>query len=95
MSSTLPTVFASEVQIITEADGRHTLLRDGKLYLAKGANWPTAATVGTLVAAGGNSIRTYADEVEWMLPLARANGLTIMFGLHIGRERQGFDYLDV
>lgn len=84
----------SQVRITTDADGRHTLLRNEKPYLARGANWPTPSTVGALVAAGGNSIRTYGDEIEWMLPLARQHGLTVLLGLHIGRERQGFDYTD-
>jgi len=85
---------ASEVRIATDPEGRHTLLRDGEPYLAKGANWPTAATIAEFVAAGGNSIRTYGDEVESLLPLARRHGLSIMFGLHLERERLGFDYSD-
>jgi len=83
-----------EVSIRTDSEGQHTLLRDGEPYLVKGANWPTASTVEAFVKAGGNSIRTYANEIEWMLPLAKKHGLTIMAGLHIGRERQGFDYND-
>ncbi len=83
---------AAEVRIETAADGSHHLLRDGESYLAKGANWPTPETVEALAKAGGNSIRTYANEVEWMLPLARKHSLTVMLGLHLDRERQGFDY---
>ncbi len=84
----------SVVRITTDAEGRHTLLRNGEPYIARGANWPTVETIDTLVSTGGNSLRTYGDEVKWMLPLARERNLTILFGLHIGRERQGFDYTD-
>lgn len=84
----------SHVRIETDADGRHTLLRNGEPYLARGANWPTPETIGALAAAGGNSVRTYGDEIEWMLPLARRHRLTVLLGLHIERERQGFDYTD-
>ena len=83
-----------EVSIRTGEDGMHALMRNGSPYLAKGANWPTPETIKEFVEAGGNSIRTYADEIKWMLPLARENKLTVMAGLHIGRERQGFDYTD-
>ena len=83
-----------QVTIHTAPDGRHALLRDGKPYIAKGANWPTPETMDRFVKAGGNSIRTYANEIEWMLPLAKKNRLTVMAGLHIGRERQGFNYAD-
>ncbi len=89
-----PLLKAGDVRIITDEQGAHQLLRDGQPYLAKGANWPTPETINALVSAGGNSIRTYADEVKWMLPLARANNLTVLLGLPIGRERQGFDYTD-
>jgi len=83
-----------DVTIRTTPDGQHTLLRNGSPYLVKGANWPTPESIAAFVKAGGNSIRTYADEIEWMLPLAKKHRLTIMAGLHIGRERQGFDYTD-
>jgi len=83
---------AAEVKIVTDSAGRHTLLRDGKHYMVKGACWPTAASVESLVASGGNSVRTYAEEIEWMLPLAKKHGLSVMLGLPIGRERQSYDY---
>lgn len=89
----LPLV-AGEVKIETNSRGESQLLRNGKPYLVKGANWPTAETIDALVAAGGNSIRTYGDEIEWMLPLAKKHRFSLMLGLAIGRERQGFDYTD-
>lgn len=85
---------AAEVRLERDDQGHYTLLRDGQPILVKGANWPNPVTVETLVAVGGNSIRTYADEIEWMLPLAKKHGLTILAGLKIGRERQGFSYDD-
>lgn len=83
-----------DVAIRKTPDEQYTLMRNGTPYLVKGANWPTPETIESFVKAGGNSIRTYADEIEWMLPLAKKHNLTIMAGLHIGRERQGFDYND-
>ena len=83
---------AFEVKIETNAQGQSQLLRNGEPYLVKGANWPTPETVKALVDAGGNSVRTYGDEIAWMLPLAKDHNLSVMLGLHIGRERQGFDY---
>lgn len=85
---------ASEVRIERDAQGHYTLLHNGKPTLVKGANWPKAATVEALSTAGGNSIRTYGDEIEWMLPLAKKHNLTILAGIAIGRERQGFNYDD-
>jgi len=85
---------SAQVTIQTDSEGRHTLIRNGEPYIAKGANWPTPETIDAFAQAGGNSIRTYANEIEWMLPLAKKHNLTIMAGLHIGRERQGFDYND-
>ncbi len=87
-------LIASEVRIERDSQGHYVLLKDGKPTLIKGANWPNRETVETLALAGGNSIRTYGDEIEWMLPLAKKYGFTILAGLHIGRERQGFDYED-
>lgn len=87
-------LLAGGVKIEKNAQGESQLLRNGKPYLVKGANWPTPETIGALVDAGGNSIRTYGDEIEWMLPLAKKHRLSLMIGLAIGRERQGFDYTD-
>lgn len=84
----------SNVMIQKDSQGKFTLIKDGKPYFIKGANWPTAKTIDALASAGGNSIRTYADEVEWMLPLARKHNMTLMFGLHLERERLGFNYSD-
>ncbi|MGF1678199.1 MAG: hypothetical protein ACFCUX_03280 [Candidatus Methylacidiphilales bacterium] len=86
--------YPNEVRIITDPEGAHTLLRNGEPYVVKGANWPTASTVSTLAECGGNSIRTYGNEIEWMLPLAKKHGFTLLVGIHIERERLGFDYTD-
>ena len=83
-----------DVVIRTTPDGQHTLLRNGVPYLVKGANWPIAATIDEFLSAGGNSVRSYGDDIEWLLPLARHHGLSVMFGLHLERERLGFDYSD-
>ncbi len=88
------TTASAKVTIETDSKGYHTLIRNGEPYIAKGANWPSPSTIDAFVKAGGNSIRTYGKEIERMLPMAKEHHLTIMAGLHIGRERQGFDYND-
>ncbi|MEO8613570.1 MAG: glycoside hydrolase family 2 TIM barrel-domain containing protein, partial [Luteolibacter sp.] len=85
---------AGEVRIVTNAAGEHTLLRDAVPYTVRGACCPVETTVGELVAAGGNSVRTYGKEIERILPMARKYNLSIMLGLPIKRERDGFNYED-
>jgi hypothetical protein len=70
------------------------LLQNGKPYFIKGAR-----TIGTehleLVASiGGNSIRIGGKEkdVERILNEANRLGLTVLFGLPVASERNGFDY---
>jgi beta-galactosidase/beta-glucuronidase len=70
------------------------LLQNGKPYFIKGAR-----TIGTqyleLVAGiGGNSIRIGGREkdVEQILSEANRLGLTVLFGLPMASERNGFDY---
>jgi hypothetical protein len=78
-------VFAATVKIET-ADGKSTLLVDGKPYIVKGAVAPSR--FAELAAAGGNSVRTSAQNLD----AAHAAGLSALVNLPLGNPRHGFDY---
>jgi len=76
---------------LSEVNGQHILLRDGKPYYVKGAGGYTQMDI--LVEMGGNSIRTWsAADARKVLDEAHEKGLTVMVGLWVGHERHGFDY---
>lgn len=69
------------------------LLRDGEPYFIKGVGG--RARLEDLVAAGGNSIRTWSPkDAEPILDQAHRLGLTVTVGIWLGHERHGFDYSD-
>lgn len=71
----------------------YELLRFGKPYFIKGAGG--VSHFEELKACGGNSIRVWDDiDAERILDEAQALGLTVMFGLWVEREIEGFDYDD-
>lgn len=73
--------------------GEWTLLRNGTPYYVKGAGG--SVYLKEVVAAGGNSIRTWGTEnAQAILDEAHKNGLTVMMGLWLQHERHGFDYDD-
>jgi len=79
-------------------DGKYQLYRKGKPYYIKGAGCEFG-NIANLASHGGNSMRTWRTENKkssslGILDEAHKNGLTIMMGLEIGRERHGFDYND-
>ncbi|RSK33792.1 glycoside hydrolase family 2 TIM barrel-domain containing protein [Hymenobacter metallilatus] len=78
---------------IRQAQGRYQLLRAGQPYFIKGAGggqFPERVR-----AYGGNSLRTWGtDGADKVLAQARKNGLTVMLGLDVARERHGFNYND-
>ncbi len=81
------------VEIQQSADGSWTLLRGGEPYYIRGVGGNTF--LDRAVAAGANSIRTWgAGEAIGVLDAAHEKGLTVVFGLWAGQERQGFDYSD-
>ena len=84
--------FSQAIKVeVVEKEGEWQLLRDGKPYYIKGAGGDTH--LEELVAAGGNSIRTWsADGAQEVLDRAHAYGLTVMFGLWVQHERHGYDY---
>ncbi len=71
----------------------YLLYKDGKPYYIKGAGG--YSYLDDLNKHGGNSIRTWSDKnIKYILDEALKNGLTVMVGLEMGRERQGFNYND-
>lgn len=83
---------------IVQKDGRYQLLVDGKPYFAKGAGCEFG-NIDALGKHGANSLRTWRtengkeDALE-ILDKAHANGLLVLMGLEVGRERHGYDYGD-
>jgi len=78
---------------VKQAEGRYELLRGGQPYFIKGAGggqFPERVR-----AYGGNSLRTWGTQgAEKVLADANKNGLTVMLGLDVARERHGFNYDD-
>ena len=85
---------AAQSQVVLETEaGRHRLLREGKPYFIKGVGGDTYLDL--LVAAGGNSIRTWGtDNLRHVLDEAHRRQLTVSVGLWLGHERHGFNYQD-
>lgn len=81
-----------KVEIIEE-NGAWTLYRGGEPYYIKGIGGQTE--LDRAVAYGANSVRTWGvGEAIAILDSAHAKGLSVMFGMWVGCERQGFDYND-
>jgi hypothetical protein len=71
----------------------YELLRYGKPYFIKGGGG--VSHFDELKACGGNSIRVWDDiDAGRILDEAQALGLTVMFGLWVEREMEGFNYDD-
>jgi hypothetical protein len=79
----------SEVKIVPKDSG-YELRRNGEPYYIKGVCG--GSQLEELVAAGGNSIRTYGPGGA--LDQAQQRGLTVLLGLNVGKPRQGFNYAD-
>ncbi|MFK7773098.1 MAG: glycoside hydrolase family 2 TIM barrel-domain containing protein [Saprospiraceae bacterium] len=76
-----------------QENGKWQLYRGGKPYYIKGVGGQTK--MDRAVAYGANSVRTWgAGEAIAILDDAHEKGLTVLFGLWVGCERQGFDYDD-
>jgi hypothetical protein len=88
---------AIKVEIIGEP-GNYQLLRGGEPYQIHGAG-VDHTKLETVVAHGGNSIRTWAvdsgpEPAQQLLDRAHALGITVTLCLEFARERHGFDYND-
>jgi hypothetical protein len=89
------TLFAQPVhtEVKQNDQGEWTLYRAGVPYYVKGAGG--SVFLKEVVAAGGNSIRTWGTEnAKQVLDDAYKYGLTVMMGLWLQHERHGFDYDD-
>lgn len=85
---------AIPVEIIKESNGSFKLLRSGEPYWIKGAGTGNIERLSELAARGGNSVRTWGvnENTPAFLDSAHSLGLSVMLGLWIQRETDGFDY---
>ena len=88
---------AGKAQVIkvelVETDGKWQLLRGGDPYYITGVGGQTE--MDRAKAYGANSVRTWgAHEAIAVLDEAHKKGMSVLFGLWVGCERQGFDYDD-
>jgi hypothetical protein len=79
-------------------DGRYRLFVNGEEFYVKGAGCQYGPCI-EIAAHGGNSFRTWSTGTSEQsgleaLDLAWENGLMVMMGLDVARERHGFDYDD-
>lgn len=85
------TVSASVPTSIHFNGSSYELLRYGKPYFIKGAGG--ISYFDQLKSCGGNSIRIWDDiDAQQILDDAQRLDLTVMFGLWVEREMEGFDY---
>lgn len=88
----------AKVEMKQNAQGNYRLFVDGKEFYVNGAGLEFGNIV-SLAEHGGNSFRTWRtengrqDALE-VLDKAHKNGLKVLMGLEVGRERHGFDYND-
>ncbi len=78
---------------VRQSGNNFTLYRANEPYYVKGVGGQTY--LDKAVAYGANSIRTWGEgDAIAILDDAHSKGLTVLFGLWAGCERQGFDYND-
>ena len=82
----------SVVRLVKDEKG-FQILRNGTPFFIKGVGGDGSRTA--LVAAGGNSERTWGTEnLGPLLDEAQRLGLTVTAGIWLGHERHGFNYND-
>jgi hypothetical protein len=82
-----------KVELEMLPDSSFQFLRNGEPYYIKGAGG--SQYIYRVAAYGGNSIRTWSTQNgKEVLDSAHKNGLTVLMGLSVARERHGFDYDD-
>lgn len=79
-------------------NGRYMIYRGRKAFYINGAGCEFG-DIQNLASHGANSFRTWRtvngkEPARSILDKAQANGLTVMMGIEVGRERHGFDYHD-
>lgn len=78
---------------LRESGGSWQLYRGGQPYYIKGVGGQTHLDKAVLY--GANTLRTWGDaDAIRVLDEAHEKGLSVVFGLWVGQERQGFDYND-
>ncbi|RPD84648.1 glycoside hydrolase family 2 TIM barrel-domain containing protein [Luteimonas sp. 100069] len=87
-----------EVRVLEDRSGAHVLQVAGAPFRIRGAGLQDGDQEA-LAARGANSFRTWhtAEDpaaVLEMLDRAERNGLMVAMGLHVGKERHGFDFDD-
>jgi hypothetical protein len=87
---------AIPVELKLTGNGSWQLIRDGEPYRIKGAGTSNPERFRELYHRGGNSVRTWGvdENTLEMLDSAHHYGISVMLGLWIGREKDGFDYND-
>lgn len=91
------TLGPSKVEL-RNTEGRYRLFVNGEEFFVKGAGCEYGACY-EIAAHGGNAIRTWRTQNSQksgreVLDAAWENGLMVLMGLEVGRERHGFDYND-
>jgi hypothetical protein len=83
-----------KVEFTKNQDGSYTLLRDDQPYYIKGAGTTNKTLLPELAARGGNSIRTWGIDAMTLSVLneAHKHGLSVILGLWMNKEKDGFDY---
>lgn len=86
-----------KVELIKESYG-YQLYVDGKPFYIKGAGFE-GRDPSSVAKFGGNCIRTWRPGDQFItgqqiLDEAHANGLMVLLGLELAKERHGFDYDD-
>ncbi len=80
---------------IKKEKGSYRLYRGGTPFFIKGARTLRTRYMEKVAQYGGNSVRIgYHDRVEKVLNKADSLDLTVLFGLPMKPERDGFDYDD-
>jgi hypothetical protein len=79
-------------------DGKYRLYVNGEEFYVKGAGCQNGPCY-QIAAHGGNSFRTWSPGNSTQagletLDIALENGLMVMMGLNVAKERHGFDYND-
>ncbi|MCA1747602.1 MAG: glycosyl hydrolase family 2, partial [Bacteroidales bacterium] len=78
--------------ILKQTDGVYRLFVNGEPFFVKGAGVNTG-DIALLADHGANAMRTWGSSEE-ALDAAQDNGLMVMLGLPVAKERHGFDYND-
>lgn len=89
---------ASKVELKKNESGYHRLFVNNEEFFVEGAGLEFG-DIEALAEYGGNSFRTWrsrneSEDALEVLDRAHENGLMVLMGLDVARERHGFDYSD-